>query len=176
MYLSTNKFLLVTTLLIMPLMTWASDTSMTMTADVVATPCSVDTDASKLTVEMGDYYADELALPESKSGYITFPLKLKDCPENITKVVATFTGTEDPDDHWITMFKNTGTATNASIALKGSEAAWIGGSIRNGTELTQDVKDDHTVSWPMEAQIVSPSGSATPGTLHVAVTVNFTYQ
>ncbi|WP_081826945.1 fimbrial protein [Siccibacter colletis] len=155
---------------------YASDSSMSLTATVLASPCTFDSDVSKLTVDLGDYYADELYEPRKTIAYTTFPLALKDCPQGTTSVVATFNGVNDASNDWIPMFKNTGTAQNVGIALKGSQAPWVGGALKNGDKLTQLVKADHTVSWPMEVQIGTYTGNATPGTVHASVTVSFTYQ
>ncbi|PSN08147.1 fimbrial protein [Siccibacter turicensis] len=143
---------------------------------VLAAPCTLDTAVSQLTVDLGDYYADQLSQAKTTIAYKTFPLTLKDCPVGTTEVVATFNGTEDAENDWIPMFKNTGSAQNVGIALKGNQAPWIGGAIKNGEQLTQTVKADHTVSWPMEAQLGTYTGGATPGTVHAVVTVSFTYQ
>ncbi|WP_130098697.1 fimbrial protein [Siccibacter turicensis] len=161
---------------LVPVVSIASDASITMTATVVASPCTLDTAVSQLTVDLGDYYADQLSKPKSAVGYKTFPLTLKDCPEGTTKVVATFTGVDEPAGDWITLFTNTGTAKNVGIMLKGDTSLWIGGAIKNGTQLTQTVKADHTVTWPMESEMGTSTGNATPGTVHAVITVSFTYQ
>ncbi|WP_436892844.1 fimbrial protein [Siccibacter turicensis] len=163
-------------LLLLTVIATAGAQDLNFSGRVLASPCTLDTAVSQLTVDLGDYYADQLSKPKSAIGYKTFPLTLKDCPEGTTKVVATFTGVDEPAGDWITLFTNTGTAKNVGIMLKGDTSLWIGGAIKNGTQLTQTVKADHTVSWPMESEMGTSTGNATPGTVHAVITVSFTYQ
>lgn len=163
-------------LLLLTLTATAGAQDLNFSGRVIASVCTIDTAVSQLTVNLGDYYADQLSKPKTSVGYKTFPLTLKNCPIGTTKVVATFTGVDEPAGDWITLFTNTGTAKNVGIMLKGDTSLWIGGAIKNGTQLTQTVKADHTVSWPMEAQIGTSIGNATPGTVHAVITVSFTYQ
>ena len=162
---------------LLPSVSKAADSTMTMTATVNASPCTLDSADSKTTIDLGNYYADELVNPGSGVGVLYFKLVLKDCPETTSKVIATFQGTDNPDEGNGKSFASTGSAENAGIQLKYSQSGlWENDALHNGSTMTSNVASDHTAQFLLATRVFTPVGNATPGTVHSTITVNFTKQ
>lgn len=149
---------------------FADPVSINITGNVVASPCTVDTANSNLTVDLGTIQATDLATPASGSTFIPFAIKLKDCPTGTTTATITFSGTPDaakPDS----TYANTGTATNTAVELQGSGGDLFG----NGKFFTGTIAADHTYTFNLKTRAYSAAGSVMPGTISAVVQANFTY-
>lgn len=151
----------------------AADTTMTMTATVVASPCTVDSDSITKTIALdggNGLQAKDLQTAGATSAWVDFDINLKDCPAGTTQAVMTFSGTADDDD--AANYKNTGTAKNIAVQLneKGS-----GNQLSNGIAWTRDITSG-TAQYSMSARAYTKNGGTTPGTVQAVVTASFTYQ
>lgn len=177
MKISNAALLMLSACLLFSSVSNAADGTMTMTATVMASPCTLDATDSKTTIDLGNYYADELVNPGSGAGLVYFHLTLKDCPETTSKVIATFQGTDNPDEGNGKSFASTGSAENAGIQLKYSQSGlWENDALHNGSTMISNVASDHTAQFLLATRVFTPVGNATPGTVHSTITVNFTYQ
>ncbi|WNN47059.1 fimbrial protein [Siccibacter colletis] len=157
----------------LPVISHAADTTMTMTATVVASPCTVDSDSITKTIALdggNGLQAKDLQTAGATSAWVDFDINLKDCPAGTTQAVMTFSGTADDDD--AANYKNTGTAKNIAVQLneKGS-----GNQLSNGIAWTRDITSG-TAQYSMSARAYTKNGGTTPGTVQAVVTASFTYQ
>ena len=155
---------------------YASDSSMTMTATVVASPCTFDTANSLMEIPLGDMYADQMVAPASRSEEVFFNFAFKDCPAGTTSVVATFSGTDNPETFGGKTFLNSGTAKNVGVQVKPLAGDWDAVSLSNGSTLTATVNENKTALFKMSSRMYTPTGEATPGSVQAVVTMSFTYQ
>ncbi|MBL5902944.1 fimbrial protein [Serratia fonticola] len=158
--------------------TTATAVDVNITGTVVASPCTVDTANSNLSVNLGDNIAaSDLATAGSYGGVEkTFTISLKDCPASTTKAVATFSGSAYSGE--ASMFASTGTATGVGVKIKQAAAAWTDTTVNpsQGT-WTQTVSSTaHTASFPFSARPYTSVGSVPPGTIVSVMQVAFTYQ
>lgn len=150
----------------------ADPVNITITGNVVASPCTVDTANSNLTVDLGTIQATDLAAPASGSTFIPFVIKLKDCPASTTKATITFSGTPDaakPDSTYANSASSP--AANTSVELQGSGGDLFG----NGKSYTGTIFADHTYTYNLKTRAYSAAGSAMPGNISAVVQANFTY-
>jgi len=155
---------------------YAADSSMTMTATVVASPCTFDTANSLTVIPLGDIFSDQMTGPANRSGDVFFDLSFKDCPAGTTSIVATFSGTDNPETLGGKTFLNVGTAKNVGIQVKPKYGNWDVVSLSNGSTLTTTVNEDKSATFNMVSRMFTPTGGATPGTVKAVVTMSFTYQ
>ncbi|WNN47061.1 fimbrial protein [Siccibacter colletis] len=151
----------------------AADTTMTMTATVVASPCTVDSDSITKTIALdggNGFQAKDLQSAGASSAWVNFDLKLIDCPAGTTNAVMTLSGTPDeanPDS----LYKNTGTAENVAVELQGTGGQHFG----NGKTFT-GVIVNNAYTFHLQTRAYTTDGGVTPGTIQAVVTANFTYQ
>jgi minor fimbrial subunit len=148
-----------------------ADTQLNITGTIKASPCTVDTTGTGVNVDLGqNIQAASLSTATSGSDWVTFPLKLKDCPASTSSVTATFAGT--PADEKADVYKNTGTATNVQVELQSAANANLG----NGKTMTQPVSaTTNDATFDLRARAYSFAGGVTPGSIIGTVQVSFTY-
>lgn len=146
-----------------------------ITGTVTATPCTVDTTKSDLSVDIGSFDASSLSAAGATGGQKLFNLVLKDCPSTTSIVKATFTGTVYKDDN--TAYANTGTATNLGLQVKLYTDPWASITTSPGGSTQVNVNaTDHTATFAMATRPYTKTGGVTPGTINTPVTVTFSYQ
>jgi len=154
----------------------AADITLNFNATVVASPCEMDLTNSTTTIALGDVYANQVETPGTRSGEVSFNLSFKDCPAGTTSVVATFTGTDNPETFGGLTFLNGGTAENIGVQVKPVDGNWDAKSFHNGSTMTATVADDKTAVFKLTSRMYTPTGNVTPGSVIATVTANFTYQ
>ncbi|MGO4744698.1 fimbrial protein [Serratia quinivorans] len=147
----------------------AAPTSIAINGLVVASPCTVDTTNSNLTVDLGTIQAADLAAVGNTSTAVPFQLKLKDCPAATTSAVVTFGGTADPVA--TTRYISTGTASNVAVEVLQASTGNLKGPTTN---ITQSVQADRTVTYALQSRAYA-KGAATPGTIVATVQATFSY-
>ncbi|WP_370964709.1 fimbrial protein [Enterobacter wuhouensis] len=151
----------------------AADTvNLNITGNVVSAPCIVNGGSGNINVNLGDIQASTLAEAYSASTVVPFDIRLSNCPNGISRVEATFTGTSDPVAG-TSYYRSTGTAGNVAVALLTASTGTLKG---NGTTSIMHVQTDRTASLPMHAKAYSRMGGASAGTIRSVVTLGFTYQ
>lgn len=148
-----------------------------ITGNVIASPCTVDTANTDLTVNLGDIQASDLAAAGSYGGTAqTFTLSLKDCPATTTKVTATFSGQPYANDN--TLFASTGTANGVGVKIKPDSAPWTDTTVNPNMSawLLPVSAATHTASFVFAARVFTSVGNVSPGTIISAMQVSFTYQ
>ncbi|YCI83129.1 type 1 fimbrial protein [Enterobacteriaceae bacterium] len=158
----------------------AADTTMSFTATVVASPCELNIEKSETSIPLGDYYITDMHKDSSgtsaRSPEHFFNLAFSNCPAGTKSVTATFNGVDNPDYSDSQSFKNDGTAENVGVQVKLKRDPWESGSFKNGSSVTATVAADQTAVFNFTASMYSPHSNATPGSVHSAVTVTFSYQ
>ncbi|WP_105606675.1 fimbrial protein [Cronobacter sakazakii] len=156
----------------------ASDpVTINITGNVIASPCTFDTSASTLNIDLGEKDAASLATPGAEMPYKVFSLVMKDCPAGTTKVTATFIGTNDSSSTVGNGFKNTGTATNMVVQIKDNAATDWTSSFKSGDSMTANVNTtDKTAKFDLATRAYTPTGSVIPGTINSSIVADFTYQ
>ncbi|WP_035891522.1 fimbrial protein [Siccibacter colletis] len=151
----------------------AVDSTMTFTASVVASPCTVSSESITKTIALDDgngLQTKDLQSAGATSKWVDFNISLTDCPAGTSRVTATFNGTEDSDDP--AYYKNSGTAKNIAVQLDSKGGALI---LSNGKSYIVDITTGAT-EIPLSARTITTNGGVTPGTVQTVVTANLTYQ
>lgn len=153
-------------------MVMAADTStINITGNVIATPCTVDAANSVMNIKFDGIQATTLATAGSFSPWESFAITLSNCPASTTKVSAVFSGTADTLD--ATRYKNTGTASNMSVELQSSDGVNLGNS--KNTNVTVNSSNKQAV-FSLQTRVYSAAGNVMPGTINSTVLATFTYQ
>jgi len=146
----------------------AADVTITVTGQVVAKPCDIET--TNANVDLGGISTFSLASAGASSDWKTVTLNLSNCPIGTSKVKATFTGTSDSTGNY---FANQGTAGNIALQLADSN----GNNVTNGGALSSAVNDSTlATAFNLEVRAISPAGSATQGTIQSTINVTYTWQ
>ncbi|TQI81985.1 minor fimbrial subunit [Serratia fonticola] len=154
----------------------AADATLNITGTIKASPCTVVADdaSGNVNVKLGDDIQAASLTPQKGSEWKPFDLKLKDCPDTTTAVVAAFTGTPATETGGEDLYKNTGDATKVQIELQNRTA---GTRLGNGSNMKVDVVGaTNDATFPLQARAYSVEGGVTPGTVVGTVQVAFTYQ
>ncbi|MGU3415360.1 fimbrial protein [Enterobacteriaceae bacterium C34A] len=162
---------LLASLLFLP-MAFAWGESVSISGNVTASPCTVDTGTVSQTVELGSLPRQDVLIAGAAGEWQNFELTLKDCPASTTKVTSTFQGTQDTQD--TSAWKNTGTSSNVALRLASRDHATV-----YSVDSTQQVDVNagtHSAVFLLSAKMFTPQGNAKPGTFVSVVNVDFTYQ
>jgi len=150
----------------------AADTSqITITANVVASSCTVDT--TSLQIDLGNIEASTLLTagqfsPWSDEKTIT----LSKCPASTTGVDAVFTGVADTDD--TNGYKNTSSgATNVSIELAKPDGVTY---LNNNAHYGNVAVSGGNAVFSVKARLFTPKGTALPGAAGAVAQVAFIYK
>jgi len=147
----------------------AADSTINITATVVASPCTIE---AVKNVDLGDIDATKLATTGTSSAYVSFSVNLTDCPATTTGAVATFSGTASNTDY----YANSGTAKNVEVELVSSYS-----SANLGNGKTYNVVPDpstHAGAYNMKVHVKNDGkGSAvTPGSVSTAIQMAIAYK
>ena len=167
--------LLLSACFLAPSLSSAADSTMTLTATVVASPCTIDSDSINKAIALdggNNFEAKDLQEPESASEWVKFDLTIRDCPTGTSKSTITFSGTAD-ETHPESMYVNTGTAKNVAVELQSHDGLYMFG---NGKSYEGSILSDRTYVFRMRSRAFTSNGGVTPGTIQAVVTANFTYQ
>lgn len=156
-------------------MVYAADpVAITITGNVVASPCEVSSDSITKTIALDGgkgIQAKDLAAAGAATEWVAFSINLENCPAGTSSATIAFSGTPDdanPDD----MYANTGTAENAAVQLQGTEGQKFG----NGKSFTYTPITNNAIALHLQSRIYTQNGGVTPGTVSAVVTADMTYQ
>ena len=163
------------TFLLLTLLCWnafsADSVNVSVTGNIVASPCVFNGGNSNLDVNLGNIQATNMVTPGSSSDPVPFSLLFTRCPSGTRSVTAAFSGTPDPvagADYYI----NSGSATNVAVAMSEMSTGLLKGT---GSGITQNIGADGTATIPMLASVKSVSCGATPGSIHAVVMITLQY-
>lgn len=149
-----------------------ADSNITISGNVVASPCTVDTDTQNKLVELGSMQKRDLTQAGDGGAWKDFTLLVKDCPAGTGKVTATYTGLADNQDG--SGWKNSGTASNVALHVTSPDHSQ---TISNGTQQQVNVNTaTQSASFPLSARMYTPQGNAQAGTFSSVINVEFTWQ
>ncbi|MGF6422786.1 minor fimbrial subunit [Lelliottia sp. 489] len=147
----------------------AADSTINITGNVVASPCSIE---AKKDVNLGDIDASKLIDADSASPFVGLWVDVTACPATTTSAVATFSGTVSNTDY----YANSGTAKNVEVELvKDSGGANLG----NGKTYNVNIASTtHAGSFLMRARVKNDGkgNAATPGTISSAIQLTVQYK
>lgn len=144
--------------------------SITVTGNIVASPCKIDPDSVSKEVKLGDIQAADMADAGSGSDWVDFTIKVTDCPAGTSSVTATFKGTADTDSP-DSAYHNTGDATNVAVQLQG-----VGGEpFGNGKTFQLPVSASKDATWNLQTRAYTAKGGVAPGSISSVITMSFTY-
>lgn len=154
----------------------ASDSTVNVTASIVASPCKVASD-SVVEVDLGKVWTSELTDANDASKWVAFQINLVDCPVNTTQVTATMSGSPDPDfpDYYINTGSTDGSSSGKNVAIDVMDEAGLL-QLSNGKTMTVNVDNSHAAVFNMKSRMITPTGKATSGKVAGAMEVTMTYQ
>ncbi|MGA9618554.1 MAG: fimbrial protein [Serratia proteamaculans] len=143
-----------------------------ISGNIKAGACEVDAANSNIQVNLGDNIsAATLATSGSASGWIEFPVTLKNCPATTTSAKATFSGTGADENAGL--YKSVGTSVRVQIELQNKN----GDNLGNSKSMVQFVdRQSHEAKFNLRARAYSTHGGATPGTIEGAMQITFVYE
>lgn len=146
----------------------AADTTINITGNVVATPCSI---ATTKAVVIPDVNASVLTTAGTASPFTNFTLEITNCPATTTGADLTFGGTASHVDY----YQNTGTAQNVDVELTsdyGQKNMGVGKVFAVAINATT-----HSSNVDLKTRIRNGGdGAAMPGTVVAAVLVSIAYK
>lgn len=166
-----RKWLAGAVMMVLPWLSFA-DASLTLTGNVVASPCTVDIDTVNKVVDLGTAQRRDLQTAGEGGGWQDFDLLLTQCPAGTSKVTATLSGAADTQDP--TAWRNSGTSGNVAlrIASRDRTTAYAPGNV-----LEQNVNiSTRSAQFLMSARMFTPQGNATAGTFQSVMNIEFTWQ
>ncbi|MDH1125901.1 fimbrial protein [Enterobacter sp. GD03975] len=149
----------------------ADSVNVSVTGNIVASPCIFNGGNNNLDINLGNIQASNMATPGSISDPVPFSLLFTQCPPGTSSVTVSFTGNADPvagADYYM----NSGSATRVAIAMSETETGTLKGT---GTSITQTVAADRTATMAMKAWVKSVTGGATPGSISAVVVMTMQY-
>ncbi|EPR0409945.1 fimbrial protein [Enterobacter asburiae] len=159
--------------------TFAADpVQITVTGNIVASPCTIDDGSLSKAVPLGDLQSADLNTAGSSSPWIPIEVVFKSCPAGTSTITATFHGTADAGDP-NTLYSNTAVdagedkaAKNIAVQLEGLADEPYG----NGKTATIDIATaGATPTFKMHTRAFSKDGGATPGKISSVITMSFAY-
>lgn len=151
----------------------AAPTEVNITGVVVASPCTVDTSNSDLSVNLGtNIQAKDLATAGDTSTAESFKLVVKDCPTTTSKVIASFSGTADAaaGGRYATT-SGTGMADNVAVEVAQDVSPF---TLQNPGSTMETTVVGTTATFALRASAYS-KGAVTPGNIASVMSVDFTY-
>ena len=149
----------------------ADPVTLTVTGNIVASPCQVSSDSIKKAVDLGQaIQASDLLAAGSSTTWVPFTINLSSCPAGTVAAIMTLHGTADtnnPQD----MYVNTGTAINVAVQLQSQAGDQLG----DGKSIKANVVSN-AVTYSLRARAYTQNGAVTPGTIKSEVTATFVYQ
>lgn len=150
----------------------AADTvNVSVTGNIVASPCVFNGGNNNLDVNLGNIQASNMATPGSSSEPVPFNLMFTQCPAGTRSVTVSFTGNPDPIAG-AGYYMNSGSATHVAIAMNDGATGALKGT---GTQITQAISADRTATIALLASVNSVNGSATPGSISAVVVMTMQY-
>lgn len=151
----------------------AADSTITVTGEVYAEPCTVSSTSAAIDIDLGQVSAKDFQTANASSANWSAVKKitLTNCPAGTKTVTAKFDGTADTDDN--SYFKNSGTAKNLSVWL----AADTGGT---ATTIKPEGTQNATVTssgaeFPIKVKLYTKKGSVEAGSVSSTISVTLSY-
>jgi minor fimbrial subunit len=150
----------------------SADTAMNLRGNVVASPCTVDTDTVNKLVEFDPLQRTDLQTAGASGAWQNFSLLVKNCPAGTRQVTVKYLGTNDIQD--ATAWKNTGTASNVALRMTNADHSVV---YSNGSAQQISVNTStSSAEFPLSAKIFTPQGNAGAGTFAATISLEFTWQ
>ena len=143
--------------------------SVSVTGNILASPCKIDTDNLNQTIKLGVLVSSDLQKPGSAGPEKKFQIKFYDCPAGTSQVNLTFSGNPDNDEP-LSSYKNDGSASNIFVRLMTQNNEPAG----PGQVISGMVDADNAVNFDLSAQAVS-KGEVIAGSIMAAATFTVTY-
>ena len=158
--------------------TMGTPTTVNITGRVIAAACTVDTTlAGGQSVDLGSVGRTNVQHPGQSGQWISFSLKLINCPAGTSKSTVLFTGTPDNTDS--TLYANIEPSETAAshIAIQLANDENRGSILSNNSTMTVSIDAaSRTAIFPLAARLYTPTGEVSPGKVSATVLVGFTYQ
>lgn len=148
---------------------WAGDSTLSIAANIVASPCTVSGDSVAKEVDLGQFWTSQLAHAGDTTGWSTFDINLTDCPASTTRIAVTLNG--DTDKQAPVYFANSGSGKNVAIEV----ATKDGVTLSNGSQVEAPVKSNGAI-FNLQGRMVSPAGKATSGEVTGTIELTFNYR
>lgn len=157
--------------ILLPSVAMANESAVDVSANIVATPCTIASGSSEQNVDLGEVWTSQLAKPNDATDWKTFSVSLINCPASTTQVTATMSGTPDitSDDYYL----NTGDSKNVAIDI--AEATGDQ-NLSNGKTLTLPVDSNHSATFKMKGRMITPTGKATSGSVTGLMQLTFAFR
>ncbi|MNB70434.1 S-fimbrial adhesin protein SfaS precursor [compost metagenome] len=147
----------------------ATDTVISVSAVIKESSCKVAASSIEQSVDLGKGRVADLKQANAATEWKPFSVELTDCPDSVTQVVATVSGTPDKDR--AEDFLNTGTAKKVAVEVKN---AADDAQISNGKTVTTTVDQAHNAALQFKGRMITPTGGATSGS--VAALMEFSFE
>ncbi|WP_024555132.1 fimbrial protein [Franconibacter helveticus 513] len=167
------KFLIALLTLVFTCPLLAVDITVQLTGSITASTCVVDAASQNKTVEMGEALTADYPDINDRGPWVPFTLDIKNCPESVTMVNATFNGETDPNG--LNTFLNSGTGEGLGLQVKNDKTSIY--IMPNSSPLIEMVDPlEHSATYELSARYLRTSQTMKAGTFLSTLLVTFTYQ
>lgn len=150
----------------------ADDTTINITANIVASPCTIST--SNLNIDLGDIQANTLESAGATSPWSPVnTIHLTNCPISTTSVVATFTGTPAVNGD-ANGYKNVGAGGDNLISVELADDSSTPNFYSNNKTASKTIANN-AADINLRARLYT-NGAATPGAVASTINVNFEFK
>lgn len=149
----------------------ADPVSISVTGNIVASPCEIKSDSTNIVVDLGQsIQASALQNAGNATQWVPFDVNLINCPATTSNATLIFQGVPDSSNP-VDMYASSGTALNVAVQIQGMGGQPLG----NGRSLTGAFASN-AYSFHLRARAYTNTGYTTPGTIRTVVTAAITYQ
>lgn len=149
-----------------------ADTALNISGNVVASPCTIDTDTVNKQVEFSPLQRMDLINAGASGEWQDFSLLVNNCPAGTNQVTVKYLGVPDTQD--ASAWMNSGSATNVALRVTNADHSV---TVRQGN--TQHIAvntSTKSATFPLSAKIFTPLGNAGAGTFAAVINLEFTWQ
>lgn len=145
--------------------------SISISGNVIATPCLISTGTIDQTIDFGQMIATNFIKPNSVSEWKKFAFNLTQCPSATNAVSVTFTGRTDANN--ALYFYNSASGRNAALQITNEDHSV---TYSNGSVEEVLIDASRNATFQLAARVISPMGNMTSGDFTSVVQVSFTYR
>lgn len=153
----------------------AGDTSLTISGNVTASPCVVDTDSANQTIDFGQRRSRDFPTVGGEGGWQYFSVLLTQCPISTRQATVLLTGVETSGMDGVALYANQGSASNVGIqVVDGNSKQTLGPGSR--VEVPVDNVSQSATLALASRVYGTGAGPVTAGQIRAVMQLDFTYQ
>lgn len=153
----------------------AGDANLTISGNVTASPCVIDTDSANQTIDFGQRRSRDFPAVGGEGGWQYFSVLLTQCPISTRQATVLLTGVETIGTDGVALYANLGSASNVGVqVVDGNTQQTLG----PGSRVKVPVDNvSHNATLALASRVYGTgAGPVTAGQIRAVMQLDFTYQ